>query len=375
MLGVGACRILRVVSYQNPILMKQRHVGSAQLVERTQGVKRREWSTADSNVYALETNSSRNSLKPYQVPDDPNYEPCVTFTPNQTERCQKPIGALLADLTAQSKFFYGIEIIPRLGGKPLPIDFNDFLPVLPTFVSVVWLATQYWNIDPIEAVDTVQLVKHLEPRIPTLPHLTVYRMSEQRLDDFLALNLKNLLAVRGDKVHESQPYKDSEQLVRRAQCVRGESLSIGVAGYPEGYTNEPHGAENPLASVEAGAEFVIMQFCYRPEKIVQFILDCCAANINVPIIMGIVVPESFKTYLLMEKFVGVRLPNELRARAEELQHCPAELAKFFEELALNNIQYVLDANVGVCGVQFYTLNHLRSTIHILKKLHEMEILK
>ncbi|XP_030380778.1 uncharacterized protein LOC115628722 [Scaptodrosophila lebanonensis] len=317
------------------------------------------------------------------IPAGPaSYQPQVIFAPNQTAPSQARIGSLVADLTARGQFFYGIEITARTAGKPTHLDFNDFLPVLPTFVSLVWLGWEYWKVHPIEHVNTLTLAKHLEPHIPVMPHLSAYRLSEKRLDAFLAMNLSNMLAVRGDKVYADQIYTYSQQLVKRARRARGDTLSIGVGGYPEGYTNEPththyaaQSIEHLREKVESGADFIITQFCYRPEMIVQFVRDCRAANITVPIMMGVAVPDSYRSYGTLEKITGVRLPLELRAQVEQLKETPAAVSKFFEDLALQIIQHVLNANVGVYGVQFFTMSRFKPVLAVLQQLRELGILQ
>jgi len=138
---------------------------------------------------------------------------------------EQRIGPLVAELTAQRRLFYGIEVTAsRLDGRPTCLDFNYFLPLLPTFVSVVWLGQRYWDVEPVGRVESLQLAQHLATRIPVLPHLSAYRLDEERLDQFLALNFSSLLAVRGDQVHQGQTFRISQPVVEQSRRQRAGKL-------------------------------------------------------------------------------------------------------------------------------------------------------
>lgn len=158
-----------------------------------------------------------------------SYIPCVTFAPDQNETVvtEQRIGTLVAERTAQRRLFYGIEVMASdPSGRPTCLDFNHFLPLLPTFVSFVWLSQRYWDVEPVGQVESLQMAQHLATRIPVLPHVSAYRMSRQRLDQFLALNFSSLLAVRGDRVHEDQDFSISYPMVEQSIRQRGGKLII-----------------------------------------------------------------------------------------------------------------------------------------------------
>ncbi|XP_017133569.1 5,10-methylenetetrahydrofolate reductase isoform X2 [Drosophila elegans] len=295
-------------------------------------------------------------------PSYTSYIPCVTFAPGQNASTmeEQRIGPLVAQRTAQRRIFYGIEVTAsEPGGKPTCLDFNQFLPLLPTFVSVVWLGQRYWDVEPVGQVESLQLAKHLATHIPVLPHLSAYRLQRKRLDQFLALNFSSLLAVRGDQVHEGQEFRIAQPMVEQSRRQRGERISICVPGYPEGYTSlgdvPPDSARNIKflkAKVAAGADCIITQICYRPEAIVQFVRDCRAAGITVPIVVGLMTHETFRTYSTIERIVGVHLPNELREELNQLRSHhnsttksePNRISRYFVSLTVRIIRHILDAN-------------------------------
>ncbi|KAH8363875.1 hypothetical protein KR084_000188 [Drosophila pseudotakahashii] len=322
-----------------------------------------------------------------------SYMPCVTFAPSQVEATlgEQQIGPLVAERTARQRFFYGIEVTSSgANGRPTCLDFNQFLPLLPTFVSVVWLGQRYWDVEPVGEVESLQLAHHLATHIPVLPHLSAYRLESERLDQFLALNFSSLLAVRGDQVHEGQHFRISLPMVEQSRRQRGETISICVPGYPEGYTslgdfpqNSTRNMEYLKAKIDAGADCIITQICYRPEVIVQFVKDCREAGITTPIVVGLMTHESFRSYSRMEQITGVYLPSDLSEELVQLQS-PQEgdskpdqdlTKEFFLRLTVRIVRHVLDADVGVWGFHFFTLNRFRPVQAVLKELRELQLLK
>ncbi|ALC43694.1 CG7560 [Drosophila busckii] len=343
-----------------------------QLSKRTQSV------SSSLAMHALELPVRQNiGTHASDVP----LETCFHYTPSQLQSCPQveSIAQLVANKTKSKKFFFGIEITADNHGKPTCVDFNQFLPVMPTFISIVWLAS-YWNV-PIAKVQSLQMIQQLQQHIPAMPHFSVYRLTQQRLDEFLALNLSNMLAVRGDKVHEDQMYHFGHELVKYARDKRPD-LSIGVAGYPMGYTKDQTETQEMdriicylKAKVDAGADFIITQFCYSPERIVEFLCAARRAGVDKPIMVGVVVPESFKLYALMETIANISLPEQQRAELELIKQDDEKCRQFFVQLALRTIKAVLEADQGVYGIQFYTMNRFKSVLEVIGELRKQGVLE
>ncbi|EDV97106.1 methylenetetrahydrofolate reductase [Drosophila grimshawi] len=311
-------------------------------------------------------------------------EPCFHFTAGQVANCGKQprLGDLVANKTRIGEFFYGIEITSNTRGIITCVDFNQFLPVLPTFISLAWLAP-YWQVEPIGQVQTLQLTRALESYIPAMPHLSTYRLSEQHYDDFFDLNFDNLLAVRGDELHEDQAYKYTRQMVAHARRARGKEMTIAVAGHPEGHANDlelgPQDIDKDLTylkeKIDCGSDFIITQICYTPEPLIEFLRKVHRVGIEAPVMVGVVVPNSFKSYLQMERVSKIRMPKEMRAEAEKYKNDDAKAQSYFVQHALSLIQRVLDADLGMHGIQFYTMNNFEPVFEVLGELRRRGILK
>lgn len=166
------------------------------------------------------------------IPVVPPIEPCFNFTTDQMQvGLEDPnIAQLIANKTALGEFFYGIEVTAHTKRKTTCLDFNQFLPMMPLFISVVWISVYSEVVansttPSLDEVANVRFSSVLKSRIPAMPHLALYRLSRQHLDDFFHLNLSNVLVIRGDKLHDEQAYRYAYQAVEHARRRRG-------GGYP-----------------------------------------------------------------------------------------------------------------------------------------------
>lgn len=190
---------------------------SIQSFQRTQPVMH----AIDTGIWSVRPQSN--------VPVVPPIEPCFNFTTDQLQvQLEDPsIAELVANKTALGEFFYGIEVTAHTRRKTTCVNFNQFLPMMPLFISVVWISVYsevLANSTASSAMDDVATVKFsslLKSRIPTMPHLALYRLTSQQLDDFFDLNLSNVLVIRGDKFHDEQAYRYSYQAVEHARRRRG----------------------------------------------------------------------------------------------------------------------------------------------------------
>ncbi|KAM8709328.1 hypothetical protein ACLKA7_016179 [Drosophila subpalustris] len=336
-------------------------------------------------MHSLDLETGNTSLRNVSQLPEP-IQPCFNFTETQQRLslADPNIADLVASKSASKEFFYGIEIMAHNESKVTCVDFNLFLPLLPTFVSIVWSKqfSESIHTSTMNQVANMQLIPYLNSRISAMPHLALYRMSQKHLDEFLALNLTNVLVVRGDQLDTDQEYHYSYQVVEYLRRARGDKISIAVGGYPEGYTSlAPENQDKDLnikylkMKVDAGANFIITQLCYSGDKIVEFIRDARSAGIKVPIVLGMVVPDYFGIYQIIERVTGVHLPPEEREELEKIQDDNDKVKDYFVQLTVRNIQHVIDADLGIYGIQFFTMNRFQSVLDVLRELRSRNILK
>lgn len=131
-------------------------------------------------------------------------EPGFTFKiiPNRTVyNGTQNINQLIQNRIQSNKRFFGMEISPSPKGKDL--DFNNFGENQPLFTSITWLFDHNINYDPMSLSPALQLAKSVKKSNPILMHLTCYKLTEQKLNQILADDVTNFLALRGGLFNNS----------------------------------------------------------------------------------------------------------------------------------------------------------------------------
>uniref|UniRef100_A0A0A1X610 Methylenetetrahydrofolate reductase n=2 Tax=Zeugodacus cucurbitae TaxID=28588 RepID=A0A0A1X610_ZEUCU len=303
----------------------------------------------------------------------------VRFTSEQLAPEQHKLCELFAQKVAAKEFFYGIELSARSYGKQQTmLDYNGFGALLPLFTSLVWLGQDYANIEDMAAVDAISLGQELQQHVVVMPHFTCYRADSKRLDDFLTLNFTNILALRGDQVVPQQQFQHAKDLVAYIRSKRGDTVSIGVGGYPEGHPESKSMEEDMQylkEKVNAGADFIITQICFSPESIIRFVQRCRENGITVPIIVGVIVPDNMRILQFIMKIVKAVIPEDLLSKYKELEDDRKAFQAFAVENAVRTVQMLLDSNLEVYGFQFFTMNRLKNVqqvIHQILSLNETQ---
>src|SRR5204863_150707 len=89
---------------------------------------------------------------------------------------------------------------------------------------------------------------------------------------------------------------------------------IGTAGYPEKHFEAPN-LETDLqylkAKVDSGADYIMTQMFFNNQKFFQFVKDCRAIGIDVPIIPGLKPITNKKQLTILPKIFHVDIPTDL----------------------------------------------------------------
>ncbi len=150
--------------------------------------------------------------------------------------------------------------------------------------------------------------------VDAVPHLLCGGFTKEETENVLIdlnfLNIKNLLALRGDAHRfegkfspEEGGHKYALDLVKQIQDMNngvyldnsienGEKTDfcIGVAGYPEKHFEAPNiqsDLEFTKAKVEAGGDYIVTQMFFNNKAYFDYVEECRKAGINVPIVPGL----------------------------------------------------------------------------------------
>jgi len=293
----------------------------------------------------------------------------------QTEISQKHI----ADVLRSHKPALSFEFFPpktQEGSDALFKTISELKSLDPAYVSVTYGA----------GGSTRQLTHDLVARlaqelgITVVAHLTCVGASKDEikkiLERYAESGIANIMALRGDPpkgaAGEWTPHPDG--FLYAADLVafikkHFPQMGVGVAGFPEGHHSTPNRLkeiDNLKAKVDSGADYICTQMFFDNHDFYDFHERCAIANINVPIIAGIMPITSRKGMQRMaELTLGTRFPAKLLralARAEDDDYAENVGIHWATEQVLDLIDN------GVAGVHFYTLNKSKATLKIYQAL-------
>ncbi len=227
-------------------------------------------------------------------------------------------------------------------------------------------------------------------QVDVVPHLICGGFSKEETEDALIdlhyLGIHNILAVRGDGDPMSkrfQPAKDGHvfaiELLKQIQAMNQgiyldemlknatrTNFSVGVAGYPEKHFESPNKQSDLLwlkAKVDAGADYIVTQMFFDNRKYFEFVNDCRAVGIQVPVIPGLkpisnrsqlhIIPQTFK----------VDIPDEL---AREVEKCKdaKQVRELGVEWAINQSRELYGA--GVPLIHYFTMGKVDNMVDIVR---------
>ncbi len=205
-----------------------------------------------------------------------------------------------------------------------------------------------------------------------MPHFTCVSMLKDEIEKHIVsvenLGIENILALRGDIPDYINPqeldFSHANELVEFIQAKT--TLSIGVAGYPEGHIESKTIKEDIKylkKKVEAGASAIFTQLFFENDKFYRYIETVKNAGINCPVIAGIMPVRSFKQIEKMTSMARVTVPKKL---VEKLEKYPNDSKKIGSEFAIEQCQNLIEN--GVTSLHFFTLNHSDQTSEILDNI-------
>ncbi len=229
-------------------------------------------------------------------------------------------------------------------------------------------------------------------KVEAIPHLICGGFSkaetENALIDLDFLGIKNVLALRGDAAANEkfftphpQGHRYAEDLVRQIvslnqgrymeeEIIDGAKTDfcIGVAGYPEKHFEAPNMDTDIYylkRKIDLGADYVTTQLFYRNEHYFNYVDNCRAHGINVPIIPGLKPLTNRKQLTTIPRVFNIEVPMDLcdemmKARTE------ADCEQVGTEWLLHQCRDLLAKKVPV--LHFYTLGKPNVIYNVLKQL-------
>jgi methylenetetrahydrofolate reductase (NADPH) len=230
---------------------------------------------------------------------------------------------------ANGKTLISFEILPPLKGGSMQDIFDTLDPLMefkPPFIDVTYHREEYLykrrdsgyyeKVAIRKRPGTVGICAALMHRygVDAVPHLICGGFTEEDTENALIdlnfLNIKNVLALRGDArafekkfIPEEGGHKFALDLVKQIVHMNGgkyidkniengtkTDFCIGIAGYPEKHFEAPNmdmDLEYTKKKVEAGADYIVTQMFFNNQAYFDYVDKCRAVGINVPIVPGL----------------------------------------------------------------------------------------
>lgn len=224
-------------------------------------------------------------------------------------------------------------------------------------------------------------------KIDTVAHVLCLGFSREETEDALIelsyLGIENVLALRGDTPNYQKQLRNDRTANNYAADLVGQikdlaqgkflddlddalplDFCVGVAGYPEKHfeaANLKLDVQNLKKKVDAGADYIVTQMFFENQKYFDFVKECRAAGITVPIIPGLKVLKSAAQLKSVPKNFYIDLPNAL---VDEITSAPQHAAEIGARWAHRQVAELLAA--GVPNIHFYVLNDVHSVANIVK---------
>ena len=268
------------------------------------------------------------------------------------------------------------------------------LALQPLFVTVTWGAGGTTSAKSLELAEICQR----QLGLTTCLHLTCTNMSKKVVDEALVeaklLGIRNILALRGDPPRSEEYRLEGEvkeededfvwavDLVKYIRLTYGDYFCIGVAGYPEGHSDESHPVGHSptkdmpylVEKIQAGADFIMTQLFYDQDAFLRYekLVREWEGGIlrNIPVIPGLMPIQNYQTLKRTSKLSHARLPADILARLEDIKGDDEEVKRIGVDIISEMVEVIKkEAYDRPKGFHFYTLNLEKAVTFILERCH------
>jgi methylenetetrahydrofolate reductase (NADPH) len=225
-------------------------------------------------------------------------------------------------------------------------------------------------------------------KIDTVTHLLCSGFSKEETEDALIelnyLGIHNVFALKGDGPNYQKKISASRTVNEYAGDLVGQindmkqgnflddlpgcsslDFCVGVAGYPEKHFEAPNLSNDIVHlknKIDAGADYITTQMFYDNKHYFNFVEQCRAAGIVVPIIPGLKIIRSVKQLQSVPRNFYVNFPDDF---VNEVLENPEHVVELGIAHAAKQSEELL--NAGLPGVHFYVMNDAKSVAKVIER--------
>jgi methylenetetrahydrofolate reductase (NADPH) len=276
-------------------------------------------------------------------------------------------------MTANSRVF-SFEFFPPKtpeGVEKLRATRRQLAQLKPEFFSVTFGAGGSTRDRTLETVLEIQAEGH-----HAAPHLSCIGSSQESiravLHQYMANDIRHIVALRGDLPSGTADFGEfryANELVEFIRKETGDRFTIEIACYPEFHPQARSAQENLLhfkRKVDAGADAAITQYFYNADAYFNFVDECEAMGIKIPIVPGIMPINNFTQLARFSDACGAEIPRWLRLKLQGYGDDTASIKACGLDVVTSLCDRLLAA--GAPGLHFYTLNNAGASSTIWQRL-------
>lgn len=265
---------------------------------------------------------------------------------------------------------------PEVGNTKILQALKEMQDLAPHFISVT-CSNNNLNVEET----TVRLADHIhnDLQIPSIAHLPAAYLTRDKVKSVLTalddIGVQRILALRGDIIDGLPPKKDFCYATDLISFIKEEAPHFDIIGacYPEVHPESPNSVsdiKNLKKKVDAGCSSLVTQLFFDNEVFYDFQEKCSLADIEVPIIAGIMpIINRNQALRLLKTCENIRLPRKFKAILEKYEHNP-------ESLRAAGLAYAVDQIIDlvtndVAGVHLYTMNNAATARYVHQATHAL----
>jgi len=288
----------------------------------------------------------------------------------------------ITDILREKSPTFSFEVFPpktKSGMKALFGTIEDFMEVGPDYVSVTYGAGGSTSRSTLEIVRRIQD----EYGLTAMHHFTLVNQTVDELTRHIKAmrdaGVKNILALRGDppkdmggefrKIPGGLEY--CYELIDLIRDICGESVAVGVAGFPECHPDCPSPALDShylKVKLDHGADFVVTQFFFENRSFTEYLHRNAAAGAHAPVIPGILPVTDYGKLLKFCDTCGAYI-------CDDVHRIFAPIADDLEATGKKGTDYAVAQCTelirrGAAGIHFYCLNRTEPVKTIWRAVKE-----
>ena len=209
-----------------------------------------------------------------------------------------------------------------------------------------------------------------------VPHISGISSTKAEIKTLLDLyqqhDIKHLVVLRGDVPHGAVSrgeFKHANELVSFIRQETNDYFHIEVGAYPE-YHPEAVSSQTDIQNfknkVDAGANSAITQFFFNADAYFRFMDECLIADINIPIVPGVMPIYNIKQLARFASNCGAEIPRWLRIKLESYGDDLPSLRSYGVDVVSELCETLIEWEVP--SLHFYTLNQAGIITRIIKNI-------